>query len=231
MTFSIRTMVCVAALAVLAGCTTEASKKAMNKPLPTDQYAGFGAGTTENSKRKAEKPKQVRDDMEPEQAVSILVDQLKKTQAGYSVTAEEQLMYWGERPGVGPIVARKVRPLLKSDRVEHRAPALRLTVAYGNRDSVGDLIECLTDKEYGIRDAAFRAVQNYVPRDFGYDPSSGEVARAQSVDQYRRWYQYKTRNEAVQPPSIYEKNPPTEAQVVQPKRDAQTVFSGAEVNR
>ncbi len=225
----VRTMVCVALVAILAGCTSEAAKKAMNKPLPTDQYAGFGAGSADNSKRKAEKMKEVRDDMEPEAAVSTLVDNLQKTSAGIAVTAEEQLMYWGQKPGVGSIVTRKVRPLLKSNNVEQRAPALRLTVAYGNKDSLGDLIECLADKEYGIRETAFRAVQSYSARDFGYDPSSGEVARAQGVDQYRRWYQYETRKGAVYPPTKYEKDMPREAQI-QPKRELQPAFSG-EVNR
>lgn len=221
----LRTVVCLAVLSFLTGCTTEAAKKAMGKPIAEDHYSGFGSGAAENSKRTAEKPKPVREDMEPEQAVSILVDQMKKTQAGFSVTAEEQLMYWGEKPGVGSIVARKVRPLLKSANVEQKAPALRLTVAFGGKESVGDLIECLSDNEYGIRETAYRAVQSYVPRDFGYDPSSSDVARAQGVDQYRRWYQYDRRKDAVQPPTIYEKNQPREAQL-QPKRETQPVFSG-----
>ena len=220
-----RTALFVAMIAFLAGCTSEAAKKAMDRPVPADQYTGFGAGSAESNKRKAEKPKPVRDDMEPEQAVSILVDQLSKTQAGFSVTAEEQLQYWGGKPGVAPIVARKVRPLLKSSHIEQKAPALRLTVAFGNRESLGDLIECLADNEAGIRETAFRAVQSYVPRDFGYDPEGGQVARAQAVDQYRRMYQYETRKGAVQPATIYEKNPPVEAQL-QPQRQIQPVYSG-----
>ncbi len=222
---------CLASVLFLAGCTTEQAKKAMDKPIPSDQYTGFGANGADLSKRKAEKPKQVKDEMAPEEAVSTLVDQLQHTQAGYSITAEEQLMYWGEKPGVGPIVARRVRPLLKSSRVEQRAPALRLTVMFGGRDSMGDLIECLADSEYGIRESAHRAVQNYVPRDFGYDPSNGGVARAQAVDQYRRWWQYETRKGAVQPPSVYEANPPVEAQVRTPRQPQQSGVSGAETIR
>ena len=215
----------LAALVFIAGCTTEQAKRAMDKPVATDQYSGFGAGKADGSKRKADKPKPVKEDMAPDEAVSTLVDQLQHTEAGYSITAEDQLMYWGEKPGVGPIVARRVRPLLKSSRIEQRAPALRLTIAFGGRESMGDLIECLGDSEYAIRDGAYRAVQNYSPRDFGYDPTIGGVARSQSVDQYRRWWQYETKKGAVLPPSVYETNPAVEARV-RPATRPQSAVTG-----
>ncbi len=217
-------MASVAALVFLVGCTTEAAKKAMDRPMPSDQYTGFGDEKVKD-KRKAEKPKEVKDDMNPEDAVATLVSNLNNNKASFSITSEEQLMYWGGKPGVGPIVVRKVRPLLKSARVEQRAPALRLTIAYGGRESVGDLIECLADSEMGMREMAYNAIQGYAPRSFGYDPANGDVARAQSVDQLRRWWQTETRRGTVLPPSTYEANPAVEARV-QSKRDNTSTVSG-----
>ena len=114
----------MAAVVLLTGCNTEQAKKAMDKPIAENGYTGFGAHSADASKRKAERPKPVKDDTEPEEAVSTLVGQLQHAEAGYTVTAEEQLMYWGSKPGVGSIVARKVRPLIKNPHVETRAPAV-----------------------------------------------------------------------------------------------------------
>jgi|SRR5579862_309102 len=212
------TILCAGALAILAGCTTEAAKKAMDKPMPVDQYSGFDAHAADKSKRKAERPKPVPDDTEPDKAVDTLVKQLQGNDgaASFAVTAEEQLAYWGGKPGVGQIVVRKVRPLLKNKSIEQRAPALRLTLMFGGDEITGDLIECLADNDYGIRDLAYRGLQQHAPGINGiyYDPQGTEVARAQSVKQMERWWQDAMRKGAVQPPSIYEKNgvppPPTE---------------------
>ncbi len=220
----------LAALMFLTGCTTEAAKRAMDRPIPADQFTGFGAGNSDKSKRTAEKPKEIKDDMEPEQAVSTLVEQLQNSKASFSITAEEQLLYWGSKPGVDKIVARRVRPLLKSARVELRAPAVRLTVVYGGRDSIGDLIECLGDSEVAIREQAARALQAAAPKDFGYDPNAGELARANSVNEYRRWWQYESRRGSVQPATIYENNPPVQASV-KPTQPRQSVSSSGEIVR
>jgi hypothetical protein len=228
-------IICAASLAFLGGCTTEAAKKAMDRPMPTDNYTGFDSGASDKSKRKAEKPKDVKADMAPEEAVSILVKQMQESSnssaASYVVNAEEQLTYWGSKPGGAQIVVRGVRPLLKSKSVEQRAPALRLTVMFGGRDSLGDFIECLGDREYGIREMAYRAVLSYAPRDFSYDPQGGEVARAQAVDQYRRWWQYETQKGAVQPPTIYEKNGPPREATVQTSRQKQALTTDADNRR
>ena len=216
MIFKCLQIAAITALVFTVGCTTEAAKKAMAKPLATDQYSGFDSGSADGSKRKAELPKPVSDSVDPETAVSTLVDQLQNKQASFSIAAEEQLGYWGSKPGVAPIVVRKVRPLLKASRVEQRAPALRLTVQFGGRECAGDLIECLADSEPGIRDNAYRSLQGIVTQDFGYDPNSGETLRSKSIDQYRRWWQSNQRRVAVQPATVYEKFPPSEARVITP---------------
>jgi hypothetical protein len=214
--FDWKRVLALVALAVLCGCTTEAAKKALNKPAETDQFAGFDKESNERNKRKAELPKPVADTVDAEKAVTTLVEQLQKPQASFSISAEDQLNYWGGKNGVAEIVVRKVRPLLKSPHVEQRAPALRLTIAFGNRDSVGDLIECLNDSEYGIRDTAYRALQALSSQDFAYDPAGGSSARAQGVDQFRRWWQLKQRESSVQPATVYEKNPVAQPKVVTP---------------
>lgn len=216
MIFKSLKVVALSAFIAVAGCNTEAAKKAMNKPSNDDQYAGFGAQDTKGSKRKAEMPKPVADSQDPESAVATLVEQLQNRQPSFSIAAEEQLGYWANKAGVAPIVVRKVRPMLKATAVEHRAPALRLTVQFGGRDSVGDFIECLTDPEPGIREMAYRSLQGYVAQDFGFDPNSGEAIRTRSVEQYRRWWQANQRRGAIQPATVYEKNPPTEARVSTP---------------
>ena len=101
-----------------------------------------------------------------------------------------------------------------------RAPALRLTILFGGVDSNGDLIECLADSEYSIRESAFKALRAHTRRDFGYAPTAGEVARANSVEQWRQWWAGEQRRVAVQPPSVYETNPPTEPRVVKSSHDS-----------
>lgn len=211
-----RALCCVCCAALISGCTTEAAKKAMNKPTSSDQYAGFDSNDASGSKRKAEMPKPVPDTMDPESAVSTLVDQLQSKQASFTIAAEDQLNYWASKPGVSKIVVRKVRPMLKSPRVEHRAAAARLTVQYGRADSVGDLIECLSDSEPGIRTMAYSALQGYATQDFAYDPNASAGAREKSVEQYRKWWQNNQRRVAVQPATVYEGNPPSEPRVVSP---------------
>src|SRR5258706_11926690 len=106
--------ICVCGMIFLAGCTTEAAKKAMNKPVGTDQYAGFDSNDANGSKRSAEMPKPVPDSQDAESAVSTLVHQLESDRTSFSIAAEDQLNYWGQKQGVGRIVARKIRPMLKS---------------------------------------------------------------------------------------------------------------------
>ena len=57
------------AVLILAGCTTTAAKKAMNKPAVSDAYTAFDAGASDSSKRKAEKVEPIKDDIEPEEAI------------------------------------------------------------------------------------------------------------------------------------------------------------------
>jgi hypothetical protein len=201
---------------VNCGCTTTAAKKALSKPNPADSYSGFDAKHAEASKRKAEIPEPVKDTTEPEEAVRILCGQLQEQPAA-AIQAEEQLKLWGSRQGVDKLVITGVRPLLKNAKVEVRAPAMRLTILLGGPDSNGDLIECLADSEYSIREAAFKALRMKTRRDFGFSPSGGEVARAQSVEEWRTWWETEQRKVAVQPPSVYETNPPSEPRVISKK--------------
>ena len=64
-----------AALMVLSGCSTAAAKKALNKPYEEDAYTAFGQNKMgEDSERKAQLAEPVGDEMEPEKAIDILVD-------------------------------------------------------------------------------------------------------------------------------------------------------------
>jgi hypothetical protein len=194
-----------------SGCTTAAANKAMAKPNANEDssYTGFNREAGEKSKRKAEKLEAVKDDTDPETAVTELVRRLQK-EPSIAIPAEEQLKLWGSKQGTDRIVVSKVRDLLKSPKMEARAPALRLTILYGGPDSHGDLIECLADSEYSIRETAFKALRARTRKDFGYAPQGGEVARANAVDQWRQWWQGEQRRVAVQAPSVYETNPPSE---------------------
>jgi hypothetical protein len=202
-------------LIATSGCTTTAAKKALNKPIDSDRYSGFDPEAGSSSKRSAEEIKPVNKDEEPERAVTQLVEQLQQDRA-HAISAEEQLKYWGVKQGVGRIVVSKVRPLLKHPKVEVRAPALRLTMLFGGPDANGDLIEALGDSEYGIRMTAYKALQTRTKRDFGYDPGGGEVGRARSAQEFRQWWQNEQRRTAVQPASVYEKNPVGEPKVIVP---------------
>jgi hypothetical protein len=207
-----------ALLLVTVGCTTEAAKKAMNKPSSDDAYTGFDPDSGEKSKRKAEKLEPVKDDTDPEKAVTTLVERLQKPEPSIAIPAEEQLRYWGSKQGVDKIIVSQVRLLLKNPKVEVRAPALRLTIMYGGADANGDLIECLADNEYSIREMAFKSLRSHTRRDFGYSPTGGEVARAKSVDEWRQWWQGEQRRVAVQAPSTYETNPPSEPRTTKPSK-------------
>lgn len=215
-----RTLSClaIALLLACAGCTTTAAKKALAKPNPTDSYSGFDPKHAEASKRKADIPEPVKETTEPEEAVRILVGQLQNQPAS-AIQAEEQLKFWGSKQGIDKVVVSQVRPLLKNPKVEARAPALRLTILFGGPDSSGDLIECLADNEFSIREAAFKALRSKTRRDFGFNAAGGEVARAQSVEEWRQWWEVEQRKVAVQPPSVYETNPPSEPRVVSPSKE------------
>jgi len=189
-----------------SGCTTTAAKKALNRPVRTDEYTGFNKDKEHDSKRTVERPAPVKADDDPETAIKTLAGYLAKNRA-HIMYAEENLKYWGMREGVAPLVARHVRPLLRHDNIETRAPALRLTILYGGPESNGDLIECLDDKDEGIRDSAFKSLKVRTGRDFGYDPTGSQKGREQSVDAWRAWWQENSRSAATQPASVYEKNP------------------------
>ncbi len=204
-----------AALIVLSGCTTTASKRALNKPAPKDSYSAFDPEAGEASRRKAEKVDPVKDDEDPEKAVETLIGYLQKDRP-YAIPAEEQLKWWGAKQGVDKIVVSKVRPLLKHPKVEVRAPALRLTTRFGRGDSNGDLIECLADSEYGIRSTAYEALKSRTHMDFGFNANAGEVARAKAVDDWRQWWQLEHRKSSIQPPSVYENNQPVAPSVTGP---------------
>ena len=209
---------CGLALLALPACTTAAAKRALNKPAPKDQFTGFDADASDESKHPAPKVETINEDTAPEKAVDILVEQLQREPA-YAISAEEQLKWWGQKQGVGKIVVRKVRMLLKNPKPEVRAPALRLTVFFISNDSIGDLIECLADEEDSIRAAAFKALKTRAHKDFGFDPAGGKVARGLAVDDWRQWWQAEQQRVAVKPPSVYETNPPTEPQVSTPGKE------------
>jgi hypothetical protein len=209
-------IILAAFMLALCGCTTTAAKRALNKPTDADAYSGFDPEHAAASKRKADKPAPVKEDTDPEEAVTTLVGQLQREPA-YAVTAEEQLKLWGLKQGVDKIVVSKVRLLLKHPKVEVRAPALRLTILFGGPESNGDLIEALADPEFGMRATAFKSLQVRTQRDFSYDPSGGEVARLQSVEAWRQWWQDEQRKKTAQEPTIYEEKRPAEPKVIAPK--------------
>lgn len=203
----------LAAVTLLSGCTTKAGKRAMNKPIEADSYTAFDKEKNDTSKRKAEVPEPVSANEDPDRAVSKLMQQLQGERAA-AISAEEQLMMWGRKQGVGRMVYGQARQLLKNPRLEIRAPALRLTDAFGGQEAIGELVEVLDDPEYGMRLEAYKALTKRTTRTFGYDPQAGEVQRARSVSQMRRWWQAEQSNVAVQPASVYEKNPVKEPTTV-----------------
>jgi len=205
----------LAALLTAFGCTTKAAKHALNKPIESDAYAGFDKEKSDPSKRKAEVPEPIPMTEDPDRAVSKLMQQLQKERAA-AISAEEQLMVWGRQQGVGRMVYGQARQLLKHPKLEIRAPALRLTDAFGGREAIGDLIEALDDPEYGMRLEASKALSKRTTRTFGYEPQAGDVQRTKAVTQLRRWWQAEQSSVAVQPASVYEKNPPKEPTVVRP---------------
>ncbi len=215
-------------LVLLSGCTTTAAKKAMNKPVEDVMYSGFDDNEQNRSDRRAKNKKEpVSDDMKPDQAIAILVDHLRRKELHYSIPAEGQLRYWGTKQGVPEIIVRHVRELLKpNNRIEVRAPALRLTILYGKHDSIGDLIEVLPDPDYGMRSTAFKALKSKTSRDFGYNPSGGELARLKALQQWRQWWQDDRRTHLAQQaplPAIERDNPP---QIVTAGKDSEKVLEG-----
>jgi len=197
---------------LLAGCTTTAAKKALNKPAAKDKFSGFDADAADASKREAPRPEKLNPESDPEVAVTKLVEQLQKDRA-HAVYSEEQLRYWASKQGVDKIVVSKVRLLLKNETIEVRAPALRLTMQFGGNEVNGDLVECLADSEYGLRATAYKALKARTGRDFGFSPAGGEVARAKSVQEWRQWWQAEQRRLAIKDPSIYEMKPIAEPRV------------------
>jgi len=200
----------------VSGCTTTSAKKALEKTEGAAPYAAFDPDAAAASKRKAEKPTPVKEDTEPDEAITTLVQQLQRDPA-YAVSAEEQLRLWGQKQGVGKIIVSKVRLLLKDPKIEVRAPALRLTVLYGGPDCCGDLIEALADPEYGIRATAFKSLRLRTRRDYSFDPAGGELARAEAVEVWRRWWQDEQRKKTAQEPTIYEEKRPEEPKVSTPR--------------
>lgn len=221
--------VCGIVCLLLAGCSTTASKRAMYKKAPTEAYAGFDSDAHDESKRKSEKVERVKDDAEAEQAVSTLAANLQKERA-FAISAEEQLRYWGSKQGVDKLVVKEVRPLLKNPKVEVRAPALRLTLAFGTNEVNGDLIECLADSEYSIRSTAYKALKARTRRDFGFDPIGGEVARSRSVDEWRQWWQVEQHKVAVQPASVYEGKRRSGPKVVKPGEEEDEEMEDSDVD-
>ena len=202
-----------------AGCaSSNKANKQMSDPVPSDAYANPGANYTSPAKRTAATHTRIAEDVAPEDAVAQLVGWLRKDRT-YQIPAEDQLKQWGQRQGVAEVIVRQVHPLLKDPHVEARAPALRLTVAFGGLDSGGDLIESLADSEYGMRETAFKALKARTKMDFGYGPSDGEVARAQAVAMWRTWWTEQVRKGAVKPVVEAEKPEPKPAAPVE-KKDA-----------
>ncbi|MCZ7647892.1 MAG: hypothetical protein M5U26_21980 [Planctomycetota bacterium] len=215
------------------GCSTKAAKKALNKPYSEDTYAGFGDEKDESKSEKVRKAEPVTDDMDPEHAVSVLVDQLQRHELAYVIGAEDELHYWAQKQGVAEIIVRKVRLLLKSPRIEIRAPALRLIIAYGGRESLSDLIEVLADSEFGMRESAFKKLKVAAGRDFGFEPGGGELARVKSIELWRQWWQDEQRNlvasgvsgEGESGPAPHIVPPPP--QVIRPEDDARPMLAPA----
>ena len=177
-------------LVAYTGCSTTAAKQALNKPNPEDSFAGFATNdkSSKVSERKSPAPDPVRDDMEPEKAIDMLVDYMQRREPQYYIPAEDEMRYWAQKQGVPAIIVQKVRPLLKNPRIEVRAPALRLTCAFGQRDSLSDMIESMTDDDYGMRKTAFESLRQRTQQDFGYAPGAGEPARAEAITKWRGWW-------------------------------------------
>ncbi len=182
----------------MVGCTTKAAKKALNKPIEIDSYSGFGEKSDERktSDRRVKAKEEVSDDLNPEKAVEVLIDHMQRKELHYRIPAEETLRYWATKQGVSDMIVQRIKVLmlLKHPDIEVRAPALRLTLAYGKKDSIGDLIEVLHDQEYGMRALAFKSLKTRAGRDFGYNPAGGELARQRAVDLWRKWWQDEQRN-------------------------------------
>ena len=178
-------------LSSLSGCNTVAAKKALNKSGDeSTAFAGFdnkSAGSP--SDRKEKSPEPVRDDMDPEKAIDVLVEYMQRREPAYYIPAEDEMRYWAQKQGVSDIIVQKIRPLLKNPRIEVRAPALRLTCAFGQRDSWSDMIESMSDEDYGMRKTAFESLRQRTQMDFGYTPSGGEVARSDAIRKWRAWWQ------------------------------------------
>lgn len=214
-----RLLVAIAALFYAAGCTTTAAKKALNKPKDEDAFTGFSQSPGKDSERKAKKNEPVSDDMDPEKAIDILVDHLQRAEPSYYIPAESQLRYWATKQGVAEIIVHKVRMLLKNPRIETRAPALRLVCTYGQKDSIGDLIESLTDQDYGMRKLAFETLRVRAGMDLGYQPGVGEAARSEAVQRWRQWWQENSRTIAstqIEAPRYEQPTPPALIQPDQP---------------
>ncbi|MBI3828259.1 MAG: hypothetical protein HY291_02000 [Planctomycetes bacterium] len=228
----------LAGVFALAGCgNTKWAERKANVPYEDTPFAGFTDKAAKNSERKGAKYENVSDDTEPAKAVDQLVQQMQSLERHVAIPSEDELRYWASKQGVAEIVVRKVRPLLKNPRIEVRAPALRLTVAYGKKDSLGDLIEVLEDNEYGMRSTAIRTLKAKANNDFGYNPAGGDLARAQSIEKWRQWL--KTEKEGPAKAGEKEKAgaetadprkpggdsaenaPPTSSKYVLPKEDPQ----------
>jgi len=177
----------LAGLALLCGCTTTAAKKALAKPMVDDTR--FDGSPGKESERRTRELEPVSDDMNPEKAVEILVDHMQRQEPAYFIPAEASLRLWATKQGVPGIIVRKVRLLLKNPRIEVRAPALRLVCAFGSRECAGDLIEVLTDPDYGMRKTAFETLRARAGMDLGFQPGGGEAARDQAVLAWRRWWE------------------------------------------
>lgn len=209
--------VVLAGLLCASGCTTTAAKKALNKPYEDEAYTGFSKDAGKASERRAEKKEPIADDMDPEKAVDILVDHLQRTEPNYYIPAESQLRYWATKQGVSVIIVRKVRMLLKNPRIETRAPALRLICTYGGKDSMGDLIEALADSDYGMRRQAFETLRARAGMDLGYSPGAGDVARADSIQRWREWWQENSRTIASTQIAAPQYEQPAPPEVVHPE--------------
>jgi hypothetical protein len=205
-------LVLVAGLLCAPGCTTKAAKKALNKPYEEEAFSGFAKDVGKDSERHTDKAEPIADDMEPEKAVDLLIDHLQRPEPNYYIPAESQLRYWATKQGVAEIIVRKARMLLKHPRIETRAPALRLVCTYGGKDSIGDLIETLADPDYGMRRESFETLRVRAGMDLGYQPGAGDVARAQSIQRWREWWQDNSRTIAstqVAAPKYEQPAPPT----------------------
>lgn len=182
------TLLAAALAAGGAGCwRTKAGERSYEKKHEEETYAGFGANT--GMKRTSYGVEMPTDEVPPEKAVAILADYLQRQDHRYYLVAEQELIYWAQKQGVAPLIVSKVRMLLRNPRIEVRAPALRLVVHYGNRDTLGDLIEVLNDEDYGMRKTAFEALRWRAALDFGYDPTNDAMRRQEAVEKWRSWWQ------------------------------------------